>query len=178
MEEKPKKVYQRHYVAKEIRLSIAFIIIWALLGGVLMVFFSKTIGDYITNGLLAFALIAIGYLFLVVVLSVLFTRYFIGPFDRLLSEIRFIKKGHFDKKLKIRLRDDQRLKNFIDEVNGLIEMINTATSVNKEEFRNTFNKELFTLLKLAESNPSAEELSKAVLALQTKVETFSETHSL
>ena len=90
-----KKIRQKFYAARELRVSIALIVLWSLLAVIFFSLLAKELGGYLQKmeigiqyGVLGFLLVVAGYGIIVIVLSTLFTHRFIGPFQRLKVEIR------------------------------------------------------------------------------------------
>lgn len=115
-----KKSRQKYFVSREIRFSVAMIILWALLITTVFSYGANIIGDKIGHGFLFFAIIATGYIIIVLVLTLLFSHRLIGPFQRLKTEIKLIRSGDYHRRLNIRTNDDIYLKSFVDEVNIML----------------------------------------------------------
>ncbi|HHD11935.1 MAG TPA: hypothetical protein ENK42_05795, partial [Deltaproteobacteria bacterium] len=78
---KEKKVRQRYFVARELQFSIALLVIIALLGGIFLQSVSVALSGYLklktpTVGIF----LAIGYIIIVTILSIVFTHRLVGPF--------------------------------------------------------------------------------------------------
>ena len=71
---KIKKIRQKYFVTKELRLSIALIILWSLLITAFFTYFAKELSDQIGHGILLFVIIMVGYMLIVIVLTMLFSH--------------------------------------------------------------------------------------------------------
>jgi hypothetical protein len=117
-----KKTRQRYFVARELRLSIAFIALWSLLAALMLIYIAKELGGALHNFiLLPFIIIMVGYGAVVVAFSIYFCNRFIGPFERLKMEMRLVLAGDIKKRLAIRRKDDIYIKSFIGELNDLLD---------------------------------------------------------
>jgi methyl-accepting chemotaxis protein len=132
--EKPAwRVRQHYFVARELQLSIALLIVFALLGGVFLQSLVTAITSYIgvKTPLLGIILI-VGYVVIIVALAIVFSHRLVGPFKRLEHEMRFIKAGALERRLSIRTRDDLHVRNFVHHVNEMVG--------NFEEMSKAYNK--------------------------------------
>lgn len=121
MEEHAKKTRQKYFVPKELRYSIAFIVIWSLVAGVILIYLAKQLGGFLQDEILPFVVIMLGYSLVVVIFTMIFSNRFIGPFERLKLEIRLVLAGDYDRRLVLRKNDDIYIKSFISEVNRLVD---------------------------------------------------------
>ncbi len=117
----PRKKRQRYFVPKELRYSIAFIVIWSLLAGVVLIYLAKALGGLIHQNVLPFVLIMAGYAAVVVIFTMIFSHRFIGPFERLKLQMRLILSGDYERRLQVRKNDDVYIRSFIGEVNNLLD---------------------------------------------------------
>ncbi len=120
-------VRQRYFVAKEIQLSIALIVVWSFVAVALFLYAVRAAGLFSGGlGIFAFIVILLGYALVVIVLSIFFSHRLIGPFDRLNSEINRIVTGEVQGGLKVRTRDDPHLRTFLEHVNKIIEELDNT----------------------------------------------------
>lgn len=110
---------KRHFVSKELRYSLALIIIISLAAGIIFIYLAKLLGMVISHVYVPFIIMA-GYVIIVVALTMIFSHRFIGPFPRLKMEIRIILGGEYSRRLHIRAKDDIYIKSFIEELNRLL----------------------------------------------------------
>jgi signal transduction histidine kinase len=109
------------FSSRELHYSVAFLIVVALLGGiVLQVFSSALTSRYGLKAPAVGAFLIIGYVALIILLPVFFTHRLIGPFKRLEYEMKLISGGDITKRLSIRSNDDLHVKNFIIYANEFI----------------------------------------------------------
>ncbi len=170
-----KKVRQRYFVARELQFSIALLVIIALLGGIFLQSVSVALSSYLklktpTVGIF----LAIGYIIIVTILSIVFTHRLVGPFKRLEYEMKLIKDGELSQRLYIRSKDDLHVRNFVQHVNDLIaefeEMskayskLNSLVSTTLAEIMEELSKEEF----------DREKLLKRLSALQKEIHKYRE----
>ncbi len=117
---KNKPVRQRYYISKELRFSIALMVLWSFLAVGLLMLFTKEIGIDSDNKLLAFVFVLGGYGIICFLLTMIFSHRLIGPFERLKMELRLIRRGDISRRLHVRKKDDLYIRSFIDEVNHLL----------------------------------------------------------
>lgn len=143
------KQSKRHFVSKELRVSIAFIVIWSLLAGIAFIFLSKVLGKIIQQELVP-VVIMIGYVIIVITLTMIFSHRFIGPFERLKMEMRLILAGDYNRRLHLRARDDIYIRSFIEEVNTLLNELEKSVLFKEELARITDSKLLSIISALGE----------------------------
>lgn len=115
------KFKQRYFSARELQFSIAFLIVIALLGGMLLQSVSSALISYYgMNAAAVGVLLIAGYALIVIVLAVFFTHRLIGPFKRLEYEMKFIAGGDIRRRLTVRGQDDLHVKNFILYTNSFL----------------------------------------------------------
>ncbi len=110
----------RHFVSKELRYSVALIVISSLAAGIVFILLAKALGTVINPAYVPF-IIMIGYVAIVILLTMIFSHRFVGPFPRLKMEMRIILGGEYSRRLRIRTKDDIYIRSFIDELNLLLE---------------------------------------------------------
>ena len=140
---------QRYFVAKELRTSIALIILWSLLATAFFTFFAKELGEKIGNSSWLFILVMFGYIIIVIVLTMLFSHRLIGPFQRLKTEIKLIKAGDYHRRLNVRGSDDIYIRSFIYEVNEILDEFEEVQSHKKGIIRD-IESELINIISLIE----------------------------
>jgi len=167
-----KNVKQIFFMAKELRLSIALIVIWSLLAGIIFTYITKELGAKIEHGLFSFAAVFLGYVIIVIVLALFFTHRFIGPFERLKMEMKIIMAGNYHRRLHIRASDDFYIKSFIAEVNKVLDEFEKG-HFDKEGFRKNVDSELLHVMALIErENVSRDKIREALLSFHEKMETM------
>lgn len=147
----PRKFRQSYFVARELQFSIALLAVMALLGGIFLQTVSSALIAYfeLTTPSLGIFLI-VGYIILVVLLSVFFTHRLVGPFKRLEYEMKLVSSGELNRRLTVRTKDDLHVRNFVMYANDFI--------TNFEEMSKEYNK-LNSALSL-KLNGIAREISK------------------
>jgi hypothetical protein len=115
-----RRVRQRYFVPKELRYSVAIMVIFSMLAGVLFIYLAKALGGLMAGSVLPFVLILAGYFLIVVLFTLLFSHRFIGPFERLKLELKLFRAGDHDRRLNLRKNDDIYIRSFIIEINHLL----------------------------------------------------------
>ncbi|HHL39573.1 MAG TPA: methyl-accepting chemotaxis protein [Deltaproteobacteria bacterium] len=131
-EKRKKSVRQRFFVSRELQLTIALLVIMAMLGAIFLQSLSRALAAYygVQTPALGIFLI-LGYMAIVVFLAVFFSHRLIGPFKRLEYEMRLISSGELTRRLHVRGRDDIHVRNFVSNLNAFIEQA--------EEMSRSFN---------------------------------------
>ncbi len=168
------KVRQKYFVSKELRISISLIILWSLLVTAFFTYFAKELGEKIGNGTLLFVIIMLGYLIIVVVLTMFFSHRLIGPFQRLNTEMRLIRSGDYHRRLNVRRNDDIYIRSFVTEANKILEEFEKACR-NKENIIKHSESELICIIAMIEEgDASKEKLRECVLAFHRKMKLLAE----
>ncbi|MFQ5479647.1 MAG: hypothetical protein ACE5DW_00025 [Thermodesulfobacteriota bacterium] len=109
------------FSTKELHLSIAVIVVVALIGGVVLQSATKWAVSYFSIPLVYHGLILIfGYLFLILILCAVFVYKLVGPFGRLEYEMKRISSGDLTRRLSVRDGDDLHVRRFVKNVNNLV----------------------------------------------------------
>lgn len=120
-----KTIRQRFFVARELQLSIAILVVLALLGGIFLQSLAASLSAYFSLETPTLGIVlVVGYMLIIVFLSLFFTHRLVGPFKRLEYEMKYIKAGALDRRLSVRGNDDLHVKNFIHYVNDQISDFN------------------------------------------------------
>jgi methyl-accepting chemotaxis protein len=173
-----KKVRQKYFVSKELRISISLIILWSLLVTAFFTFIAKEIGGKIGHGTPLFIVLMVGYAAIVVVLTMLFSHRLLGPFQRLMTEIRLILSGDYRRRLNVRKNDDIYIRSFVSQVNKLLEEIERMKGCQKDMIKQ-FDSELLSLISVIEENDqNKEKMREAVLSLHKKLKEVSDRNEL
>lgn len=166
-----KAIRQKYFVSKELRLSIALIILWSLFVTAFFTYFAKELGEKIGSGNLLFLLIMVGYIVIVVVLTMLFSHRLIGPFQRLNTEMRLIRTGEYHRRLNVRNSDDIYIRSFVVEVNKVLES-HEREHARKNDLIRAMEVELIRLIPLVEEGAASKErLREGILACHRKLQT-------
>lgn len=169
-----KTIRQKYFVSKELRISIALIILWTLLITAFFTYLAKELGGRIGHGTPLFIIIMFGYVAIVVVLTMLFSHRLIGPFQRLKTEIRLILAGDYGRRLNVRVKDDVYIKSFIAQINKLLDRIENMHRCQKDMV-NKFDTELLDILSdIEEKEGSREKLRDSLLTLHKKIRHIAE----
>jgi hypothetical protein len=167
-----KKLQRKHFTLKEVRLSIAHMVLWSLLSIAFFTYLTIELGEIIDKSPLYFIVLLAIYAIVVVILTLFFTHRFIGPFARLKTELRIILSGNHHKRLTVRHHDDIYIGSFIKEVNMLVDKLEKMYFL-KEDFHKKIAPELSEIKSLAESpDVSREDLKQAIVSFNDKVEGF------
>lgn len=140
---------------------MALIVITSLAVGIVFISLAKALGMVVSHSLVPF-FVMIGYVLIVILLTMGFTHRFIGPFQRLKMEIRIVLGGEFKRRLKIRAKDDIYIRSFIEELNFLLDEFEKMNTL-KEEFVKAADAGLDELSSEIDSrNMTKEELVKTI----------------
>ena len=165
-------VRQKYFISRDLRFSIALIILWALLVTAVFTYFATALGDRIGHGILFLTIVMAGYVVIIVVLTMLFSHRLIGPFQRLKTEIRLIIAGEYQRRLSVRTSDDLYIRSFISEVNKILSELERMQDYREEVIRH-IDSELLALISLIEdSEPCRETLRGKVLSLHRKIKSL------
>jgi nitrogen fixation/metabolism regulation signal transduction histidine kinase len=167
-----KLIRQKYFVSKELRISIALIILWSLLVTAFFTYFAKEYGGKIMNGNLLFVIVMLGYVLIVVVLTMFFSHRLIGPFQRLMTEMRLIRSGDYHRRLNVRTSDDIYIRSFIKEVNKILEKYDKVHKYNNKIIKH-IDSELISIISIIEEGEaSKEKLRENVLAFHRKLKSL------
>lgn len=167
-----KKMRQKYFVSREIRISIALIILWSLLVTAFFTYFTRELGDKIGHGTFLFVIVMVGYIVIVVVLTMLFSHRLIGPFQRLKTEIRLIITGEYSRRLSVRNSDDLYIKSFISEVNKVLAELEKMHSYREGVAKHIDAEMIRCLSLLEEPETSKEKLREAFLSFHKKIKSL------
>lgn len=120
-ETREKKIRQHYFVAKELQITIAVLVVLALLGGAFLQSVSTALSSYFgfaTSALTVF--LTVGYMAIVAFLAIFFAHRLLGPFKRLEYEMKTITGGELNKRLSVRAKDDLYVRSFVAHVNEFI----------------------------------------------------------
>ena len=109
------------FTPREMQLSIAILVVVALIGGVCLQSFSYMLFTKagLGVGFSSFVLVA-GYVLLVSALAVGFSHKVVGPFKRLEYEMKLISDGESGRRLSVRAKDGLAVIGFIKHANRMI----------------------------------------------------------
>jgi methyl-accepting chemotaxis protein len=170
-----KVVRRKYFVPREIRVSIALLVLWSFLSVALFMYAVRELrgvfGDY---GILTLIAVVAGYVLIVTTLTVVFSSRLLGPFKRLNAEINTVISGDFNRRLQIRRKDDMTVRTFVDQVNKIIEKLETTRRQSEWCMVHVVS-DLSRILSRYERNELSEEaLREHLTALHKEVCTFME----
>jgi len=166
--DKTKKVKQRFFTARELRISILIIILLSFLSAVVFMYLIKVFSGTIKeHSILAFILVMVGYAAVVGVLTTLFAHRFIGPFERLRYELGIILSGDYQRRLNVRKHDDAYVKAFVEDVNKVIVLLQENNRCGAEVQRDIFSALSAIIGKMDDGDPHRKDL----VSLRNKVGT-------
>jgi len=174
MDKRKKIVRQKYFVAKEVRLSIALIILWTLLVTAFFTYIAKEIGGRLGHGVTLFIITMLGYGMIIVVLTLLFSHRLIGPFQRLKTEMRLILAGEYGRRLRIRKNDDIYIRSFVDQVNEVLERLQELHNCNQKLIREIESELLNLISKIEEHGITKDQMRSDILMLHKKIKEMKE----
>jgi hypothetical protein len=171
-----KTIRQKYYTSKQLRLSVAVMVLWSFLAvgilNFLTIEFSKKINPSFSQmgyNLLIISLIFIAYLSVLFLFIMRFSNRFIGPFERLKREIGAFTDGNYKQRLMVRDNDDMYIRSFVDAVNSALNSYE-QTYLAKENMLMTVDREIIALLSAIEREDFLkEDQSRALLRFCEKV---------
>lgn len=166
---------QRYFVAREVQLTIAILVVLALLGGIFLQSISTALINYFGYKTPALGIfLIIGYIALVMLLAIFFSHRLVGPFKRLEFEMKNIKPGDVGKRLSVRTKDDLPIRNFVENVNTFISRCE-ATDGEYDTFARTVCASIENVIKdLSREGCDAERLREELRSLQEEIRNFRE----
>ncbi len=172
MDKKKKKIRRKYFRHRELRFSIALVILWSLLAMAFLTYLTRELGGKIELGLFFFIIVFAGYAVVVVFLTLFFAHRFVGPFERLKTEMRIILSGDYHRRLCIRNNDDVYIRSFISEVNKVLDELEKM-KLFKEELHANIDYELQNIVSLFENRDvSGEKQRETMIAFHEKVNTL------
>ncbi len=173
--EKKKIVRQKYFVAKELRLSIALIILWTLLVTAFFTYIAKELSGKLGHGVPLFIITMFGYGIIIVILTLLFSHRLIGPFQRLKAEMKLILAGEYGRRLRIRKNDDIYIRSFVDQVNEVLERLQGLHDINQRLIREIESELLNILSKIEEQDTTTDQIRKMILSLHKRIKGLKES---
>lgn len=165
-----KKIRAKHFSFKELRFSIAYMVLWSLLTVAFFTYLAIELGEKVENRPFYFILVLAGYASIVIFLTLIFTHRLIGPFERLKVELKIILSGEYHRRLCTRTKDDLYIRSFILEVNTLLDSLEKMYHSNGR-FCKKINSELSNINSILEKKEiPKEELREAIISFREKVE--------
>ncbi len=170
-----KKIFrQKYFISKELRISLALIILWSLLVTGFFTYFAQELAEKIGHGTPLFIIVMLGYVLIVVVLTVLFSHRLLGPFERLNTEMRLIRAGEYHRRLNVRKNDDIYIKSFIKEVNMVLEVYEKEIQYKRDLIRHIDSDLMSIITLIEEGEPSRDKCRERVLAFHKKLKSSTE----
>jgi len=169
----PTQSRKKYFVSRELRLSIAVMLLWALLITGFFTYVASGFGEKVGSSYILFAIIMIGYLAIIVALSIFFSHRILGPFQRLNTELRLIISGNHDRRLKVRKKDDLYMKSFVDEVNNVLSEYERMHSYRKDMIKHIDSEFLDLLSTVKENGKSPEQLLDSILVSHKRLKAVS-----
>lgn len=164
-----KVLRQKYFISKELRISIALIILWSLLVTAFFTYFAKGLAEKIGHGTPLFIIVMLGYVLIIVVLTMLFSHRLIGPFERLNTEMRLIRSGDYNRRLSVRKSDDIYIRSFIKEVNMILEACEKEQQYKKDLIKDIDSDLIGIITLIEEGEPSRDKFRERVLTFHKKL---------
>lgn len=159
---------KKHFVSNELRYSIALIVIASLATGIIFILLAKVLGMVISHAYVPVIVMA-GYAVIVVLLTMIFTHRFIGPFPRMKMELRIILGGEYSRRLQLRGRDDIYIRSFVEELNLFLDEFEKMNNL-KQEFIKSVDADLEALSScIGTSDMTREQLVETIRKCRTHV---------
>jgi methyl-accepting chemotaxis protein len=170
--DKPRKklIRQRYFVARELQLSIALLVVTALLGGIFLqsVAAALTVHIGLDTKVLGILMIIV-YIVIVAFLAMVFSHRLVGPFKRLEFEMKRVKDGELEKLLTVRTRDDLHVRNFVEHVNDMISNFDHM-SAGYNKLNSTISSGLGKIIdEISDEQVDRDKLRKSLKSLQKEI---------
>jgi len=172
-----RKIAQKYFAPREVRFSIAMIILWSLVVTAFFTFVAFKLYSNLGQNPLSYVILIAGYAVIVIVLTMHFSHRFLGPFQRLKTEMRLIMNGDYQRRLKVRHKDDMYIKSFIIEANKMLDVLE-KTHLCRKDILEHIDSEFSGILVLVESEDTPrEKLKEALLSFREKIRSLEQKHS-
>lgn len=172
-----RKIGQKHFAPREVRFSIAMIILWSLLVTAFFTYIATKLSENVGQSVISFIILIVGYIVIVIVLTMHFSHRFLGPFQRLKTEMRLIMTGDYTRRLNVRKQDDMYIKSFIIEANKMLDVLEKAHLCRKDILEH-IDSEFSGIITLVETEEtSREKLRDALLSFHGKIKSLEQKHS-
>jgi hypothetical protein len=164
---------QRFFTVRELRLSLAMIILLSFLSAVVFMYLIKVFGGSMReHSILAFVLVMVGYALVVGFLTAVFTHRFIGPFERLRFELGVILGGDFKRRLNVRAQDDAYVRAFIDDVNKVLDLLEENDRCGAEMHRDIYLELSSVINKIDSADPKMHRYKAELTLLRDKISAY------
>ncbi|QWR76579.1 methyl-accepting chemotaxis protein [Candidatus Magnetomonas plexicatena] len=124
------------------------------------------------KSVIAFFVVFLSYGFVAIFLVMLFTYRILSPFSRLITEMQAIVAGDLSKRLFLRGRDVYLIKNFVTDVNTVVDNLQTMHTL-KDDLIKQIDSEGQQIISMLNNHPTLDEETKnAVFLYHEKVTTI------
>lgn len=152
------KQHRKFYFSlRELRFSLVLIVLCSLLTVLLFTFAVKLVGEFFENlgyeirgNIPVLIVVIIGYALIVFGITYFFSHRFIGPFERLKTDIGIIRGGYYHRRLETRDRDDIYIRYFVKEVNMMLDEFESLCR-SREELKNIIEIDLKSIIEAFEN---------------------------
>jgi len=164
---------QRFFSVRELRLSLALIILISFLSAVVFMYLIKMFGGSLEeHSIIAFLLVMVGYALVVGFLTAIFTHRFIGPFERLRFELSVILGGDYKRRLNVRKQDDAYVRAFVDDVNKVLDLLEDNDRNEAEVTRDIYLELTSVINKMDSSDPKMHRHKAELSLLRDKISAY------
>ena len=172
------KHHRQHYFnSAHLRYSLFFIVLISLLTILLFSFAVRLIGDFLEDlgykmqgNIPALIIVIIGYAVIVFALTYFFSHRFLGPFERLKTDMSIILGGFYHRRLITRDKDDIYIRSFVKEVNTMLDEFESLC-ISRQALTDIIKNDVKGIMDLLDDEGSSkEDLRGAVLALKEKLQ--------
>jgi hypothetical protein len=172
------KHHRQHYFnSAHLRYSLFFIVLISLLTILLFSFAVRLIGEFLEDhgyqmhgNIPALIIVIIGYAAIVFALTYYFSHRFIGPFERLKTDMSIILGGFYHRRLLTRDQDDIYIRSFVNEVNTMLDEFESLC-ISRQALLDIIKNDMKGIMNLLDDQGSSkEDLRESLSALQEKLE--------
>jgi hypothetical protein len=136
--------------------------------------FFEDFGYKMEGNIPALMIVIIGYAVIVFLLTYYFSHRFLGPFERLKTDMSIILGGFHHRRLITRDVDDIYIRSFVDEVNNMLDEFESLC-ISRQGLREILHNDLNGIIDLLDDEgTSKEDLRGSLLALRGKLERLAE----
>ncbi|MFQ5441688.1 MAG: hypothetical protein ACE5EB_03080 [Thermodesulfobacteriota bacterium] len=158
------------FVTRQLQLSLSILVVMALLAGLILQTASTAVIERYSLGTPVLGLIlVIGYIIIVLFISVFFANKFVGPFKRIEYEMKLISSGELSRRISLRDGDDLHVRHFVSKVNDFIGNFEDI-SKRYNELNSVIDGKLDEInMEISKEDLDCEKVMKDIMALREEV---------
>jgi hypothetical protein len=170
---------QFYFASRSLRISLFIIVLFSLATVLLFTFAVKEVGEFlekrgfhVQGNIVALAIVITGYALIVFGLTYFFSHRFIGPFERLKTDMSIIRDGFYHRRLITRDGDDVYIRSFVDEVNKMLGEFEVLCR-SRDVLQNIVDGDLKDMAALLEDRDASDEMIREkIMSLKKKLDSL------